>query len=236
MDRVKVRALSPLQIDRELARIRSEQEQKYPEQQLDFYMPPLRERWHEEGFDGKTASVEREHVLAALQEIDDKGVPDDAESTVYDLIEGARRYPPKLVLSLASKHATGEEFDRSLFAGGIGSRAFNLLRSLGFHIERKDFLSELLKQFFAQANEGVSLVVKGYPDSYRGLTVRVSFGKGTVAKVPWIAFLGYGQENQNGIYPVFLYYKAEQLLVLARGISDTETPAKLWASEGLLRP
>ena len=228
LDRLKVRALSPLQIDRELSRIRAEQEQKYPDQKLDFYVPPLREQWHDEGFDEKTASIEREDVLTAIREIDEKGVGEHAESTVYDLIEGARRYPPKLVLSLATKHASGEAFDRSMFAGGIGSRAFNLLRGLGFHIERKDFVSTLLTQFFAQANQAVSLVVKGYPDSYRGLAVRVSFGKGTAAKVPWIAFLGYGQENQNGIYPVFLYYKAEQLLILARGISDTARPAKLW--------
>jgi 5-methylcytosine-specific restriction protein B len=60
------------------------------------------------------------------------------------------------------------------------------------------------------------------------LAVKVGFGKGRLAKVPWISFLGYGQQNQNGIYPVFLYYKAEQLLVLARGVSDTETPTRLW--------
>ena len=60
--------------------------------------------------------------------------------------------------------------------------------------------------------------MKGYPDSYRGLDVRVSFGKGTFARVPWIAFWGTGKETE-GIYPVLLYYKANAILVLARGMS-----------------
>jgi 5-methylcytosine-specific restriction protein B len=228
MSRARVRALSPLQIDRELARIRVAEQQKMPDKPLDFYESPLKEQWQAEDFDAHTAGIEREDVLAALREIDEKGIPADAESTIYDLIHGTRRYPPKLVLSFASKHAGGNEFDRALFSGGIGSPAFNLLRSLGFHIERKDFLPALLKQFLGQASEGTSLIVKGYPDSYRGLDVRVSFGKGTLARVPWIAFLGYEQETKKGIFPVLLYYKADATLVLARGISDIAAPGVSW--------
>ena len=67
-------------------------------------------------------------------------IPPDARSTTYDLIEGQRRYPPKLVLSLASKHASGVEFDRSLFTGGEASPAFALLRKLNFHIGRKGII------------------------------------------------------------------------------------------------
>lgn len=231
MTRARVRKLTPLQIDRELAKIRAAEELKHPQQQLDFYENPLNEQWQTEDFDSQTAAVEREHVLAALKEIDDTGVPPDAESTVYDLIHGSRRYPPKLVLSLASKHAGGKAFDRSMFSGGIDSSAFSLLRTLGFHIERKDFVPGLLRQFLAQANEGSDLSVRGYADAYRGLAVRVSFGKGTPARVPWIAFLGEGQETQRGIYPALLYYRDASTLMLTRCISDTDTPGTAWPAD-----
>lgn len=92
------------------------------------------------GFEQFTKDIKREHVLKALEEIDRMGIPSDARSTTYDLIEGQHRYPPKLVLSLASKHASGVEFDRSLFTGGEVSPAFALLRKLNFHIERKDYV------------------------------------------------------------------------------------------------
>lgn len=44
----------------------------------------------------------------------------------------------------------------------------------------------------------------------------------------WFAFLGEGQEASNGIYPVILYYKDFDELVLAYGISDTNEPHAQW--------
>lgn len=38
--------LSPLGIDRELAKIRSDQQARYPGKDLDFYLPPLKELWN----------------------------------------------------------------------------------------------------------------------------------------------------------------------------------------------
>jgi hypothetical protein len=131
-------SLSPLQIDRELLQIRRAQEEKFGTKELDFYVPPLSELWSRPGFEQFTKDITREHVLKALEEIDRLGIPPGARSTTYDLVEGERRYPPKLVLSLASKHASGVEFDRSLFSGGEASPAFALLRKLNFRIERKD--------------------------------------------------------------------------------------------------
>jgi hypothetical protein len=126
-----------------------------------------------------------------------------------------------LVLSLASKYASGEDFDRSLLSGGEASRGFALLRRLGFHIERKDFVEDLLRQFLKQAEAADDLSTKSYPKSYRGLQVEVSFGKGNAAKIPWISLFGYGQKTSEGIYPVFLLYQDVSVLILAYGISET---------------
>ena len=136
--KAEVDSLSPLEIDRELLQIRRTQEEKYGTKQLDYYVPPLKELWARSGFEQFTKDITREHVLKALEEIDRKGIPPEARSTTYDLIEQQRRFPPKLVLSLASKYASGVEFDRSLFTGGEASPAFALLRKLNFHIARKD--------------------------------------------------------------------------------------------------
>jgi len=223
-----VDSLSATDIDRELLHIRRTQEEKYGTKELDFYLPPLIGIWKGGGFGEFTKDIQREHVLKALDEINRTGVPPDARSTTYDLIEGQHRYPPKLVLSIASKYASGVEFDRSLFSGGEASPAFALLRKLNFHIERKDFVESLINRFLKQAEAADDLSTKTYPKTYRGLQVAVGFGQGTFNKIPWISFLGYGQKTSEGIYPVYLFYRETGALILAYGISETKPPAHEW--------
>ncbi|WP_440447135.1 AAA family ATPase [Pseudomonas aeruginosa] len=54
--------------------------------------------------------------------------------------------------------------------------------------------------------------------------------QGNVSGIPWIAVLGEGQKVSRGIYPVFLYYKADDHLILAYGISETEAPPFGWGA------
>lgn len=83
-------------------------------------------------------NVKREHVISALAEIDRDGVPKRRESTKYDLHYNELTYPPKYVLSIATKYATGRELPASQFSGGDETNDF--LHSLGFEI-RKDGVS-----------------------------------------------------------------------------------------------
>jgi hypothetical protein len=69
------------------------------------------------------------------------------------------------LLSLACCHASGIEFDRSEFTGDEKSQTFGLLRDLGFHIERKDFVQTLLETFLKQARARRDLSTKGYPNA-----------------------------------------------------------------------
>lgn len=82
-------------------------------------------------------------------------------------------------------------------------------------------------RFLTQA-QASDLKTASYPKEYKGLRVRVSFGRGNKSNIPWIAFLGPGQEVQNGIYPVLLYYVDYQQLVLAYGLSETNKPRAQW--------
>lgn len=223
-----VNALSPLELDRTLRRVRTELEEKYGTKELDYYVPPLERLWKPQDFKTSTEGITAEHVHRAIAEIDQHGVPADAESTGYDLLYLTKRYPPKLVLSNAAKFASGEEFSRSEFTGGEDSAAFRLLRSLGFEIVPKLLLPDLLNRFLTQAKEMKSLAVAGYPTDYRGLQIKVSFGKGVQARVPWVAFLGGSNTPTKGSYPVLLFYRDAKVLIVAYGLSETHATDSLW--------
>lgn len=81
--------------------------------------------------------ITRAHVIAAIEDLDHGVTTDFSESTGYDLIHEGRRYPPKAVLGLAAYHAAAVRIGPYDFKGGESSRAFRVLRRLGFTIEPK---------------------------------------------------------------------------------------------------
>lgn len=238
LTRSQIAKMSAYEVSETIQNIRREQEEKRQTKELDFYVPPLSDEWKVDEpapqpagpnpLEELTTGLASEHVLQALDEIDRDGYPPDAKSSTYDLIYEDRRYPPKYVLSLSVKYSAGEELPRQFFSGGKDSQAFKILKKLGFHIETKVFVRELIQNFLAQADEAESLVVSEYPKSYRGLKVNVSFGKGNFAKIPWVSFTGYEQTTSEGIYPVVLYYKSISMLIVAYGISETNRPKVEW--------
>ena len=74
----------------------------------------------------------------------------------------------------------------------------------------------------------VSKLSEGFPKEYKGLEVKTGFGKGNWANVTWIGFLTEGQTIQTGIYPVYLYYRDKDVLILAYGVSETNKPNIEW--------
>lgn len=84
-----------------------------------------------------------------------------------------------------------------------------------------------LMTFLEQA-QTEDLRTKDYPGSHAGLSMRVSFGAGNQAHVPWIGLLAPGQTPTKGIYPVYLYYRAGRILILAKGVSATNPPVINW--------
>ena len=94
------------------------------------------------------SNISHQHIISALQEIDREGVRSGRHSSTYDLHHDGKKYPPKLVISIAYRYATGEELDPKSFNGGEGTDAFNLLRELGFQILPKvDPLKELIANY-----------------------------------------------------------------------------------------
>lgn len=97
-----------------------------------------------------------------------------------------------------------------------------------------EYVKELVSQSKAISEKNLpfrgnsTLFLAKYPSSYSDLAVRTSFGKGNWAAITWIGFLTEGQEIQRGIYPVFLYYRSIDTLILAYGVSATYPPKRQW--------
>jgi len=77
--------------------------------------------------------ISQEHVLLALEQIDQQGIPPNRESRKFHLHHNGRPYPPKYVISLASQYATGRALPPKEFTGGEETNRF--LRNLGFRVE-----------------------------------------------------------------------------------------------------
>ena len=91
----------------------------------------------------------------------------------------------------------------------------------------KEDIKEILNTFFDQI-EIDDHTTNAFPSFYSGLQLKVGFGFGKTAKVPWISFLGKGQEPQNGIFPVYYFFKENYRLILAYGISEENIPKLKW--------
>ena len=78
------------------------------------------------------STIEKGQVIEAMRKIDSDGIPSGRNSKKFLLEFKGKRYPPKYVISLANKFASGEELDPSTFNGGQETN--NFLKGLCFDI------------------------------------------------------------------------------------------------------
>lgn len=88
------------------------------------------------------------------------------------------------------------------------------------------YYKELIK--FLEQAKTTNLTYKDYSINYLDTLVKASFGKGSSAKIPWVSFLFGNNTTSKGIYPVYLYFKDKEILILAYGISEENTPQNNW--------
>ncbi len=174
-------------------------------------------------------AITKEHIQKALMEIDENSVPFNAHSSTYDVVVDGRRYPPKLVIEKASKYSPGESLSRKNFEGGLGTPAFQIFEKYGYTIKKKNDVNikELLTLFLNDA-ERETLKTSYYPKRYKDYLMDVSFGQGTLAERPWIAIRDKSQQIQKGIYPVYLFYRTYNKLILTYGVSENNAPDYEW--------
>ena len=91
-------------------------------------------------------------------------------------------------------------------------------------------LDKEIKDFIKQTQTD-SLKTKDYPKEFLDLKMKVSFGQGALAKVPWVALRAPDMPVSNGYNPVYLFYKEQNTLILAYGISETHIPEVSWTKD-----
>lgn len=89
--------------------------------------------------------IQKEHILQALQRIDEEGYPKKRLSNDYDVVYNGVAYPPKYVISLAGYFKDGRFLKHGSFKGGEGSKAFRILRDYGFEVLPKEETESLRK-------------------------------------------------------------------------------------------
>ncbi len=77
------------------------------------------------------------HFRRATAHIDSNGIPLERASVHYDLVMGNKKYPPKYVMSLATKFAIGKEHPASAFSA-VEARDYFLRRGYTVIDRRKE--------------------------------------------------------------------------------------------------
>lgn len=180
----------------------------------------------------------RDILIAAIQKIDKN--PDlriGRNSSTYDLIYDDKKYPPILVLSVANQLHDGKELLLNDFNNDV-KEPFKILRDYGFDIQPKLLENKPnIEEFIKIANEqttgqGTTKSAMHFARANKsekdGLNIEISFGVGRASAIPWIAFTGFQQSIKDGIYPVYLYYKEFNILILAYGVSEANSPSFNW--------
>ena len=169
----------------------------------------------------------KENLIKAIEKIDlNPELRNGRNSSTYDLIYNDKKYPPILVLSVANELNGGETLLLENFKNI--DEAFKILTENNFKIMRKELsYFEELNMFLSQAKTP-NLKTASYKKSFSNLNVKVSFGQGVSANIPWISFLREGFSTNNGIYPVYLLFKNENLLILAYGLSEENVTNYDW--------
>lgn len=77
-------------------------------------------------------NIDRGHIIRAIEDTDQKGIPPDRHSVKWSIKHKDNLYPPKYLISVANRYANGNEWDPTEFSGGDETN--NFLSSLGFKI------------------------------------------------------------------------------------------------------
>ena len=96
--------------------------------------------------------------------------------------------------------------------------------------KRQDVMIDIyptIEKFIAQSSTS-DLTTRAYIKEAYDLKFKASFGMGAPARVPWMTLLHTGQKTSKGIYPGYLLFKKENILLLTYGTSEENKPPITW--------
>ena len=93
------------------------------------------------------SAILRNHITSAATEYySGKRLDGFSKSTTYDILLENLRYPPKMIMGMAYKQATGKSITGSMFDGGLNTPCFKRLEELGFKlVPKSDRTSQFMK-------------------------------------------------------------------------------------------
>lgn len=96
--------------------------------------------------------------------------------------------------------------------------------------EEKFEFFPILKKFIDQAQTD-DQKYSSYPKTYKDFDLDIKFGQGVVSHVPYLAILKKPNRVPDGIYPVYLFYKKQNTIILSYGVSETNTTQASWPND-----
>lgn len=139
--------------------------------------------------------IQQKHILQAIEKIDIEGVPNEYQSTKFDLVFEGKFYPPKYVISLAHFFIDGNKWTRDKFSGGEETN--NFLISRGFEVVEKNPYVKPLKLYEDYTREDVQKIFAPNDKFTRGAG---SWGISGIVSIPnrigdFVFFVTYGQKQ-----------------------------------------
>ena len=119
------------------------------------------------------SDIDRQSVLAAIRYVDENGIPNTRLSRTYHLKYNEKLYPPKYLISIANKIATGHELEPFSFGGGVETNRF--LEKLGFDIVSNQSEDKLPLKTDSDQLEIVTVVIGNQSGSCPDNDVRFLF-------------------------------------------------------------
>jgi hypothetical protein len=142
-------------------------------------------------------NIKREHIIKAIEDAREVGIPKDRTSKKFLLEFEGEFYPPKYIISLANEYANGKKLGSSEFSGGKETNDF--LTILGFNIvdvsspkksfpkpfkknrevapsrachdERcpkcKESVGKLLEKIYGRVEQNYKLEIGAHPDDFK---------------------------------------------------------------------
>ncbi len=126
--------------------------------------------------------ISEQNILDALKYIDEQGVPARNKSTVYELVSSdGKKYPPKYVIAVAAKIATGREIRTDDFNA---VEAKNFFETRGYMIESTQEKYELTitAEDITSTDERFTMDDLGLGDNYKPIDVYYQRATGEAIK------------------------------------------------------
>lgn len=123
-----------------------------------------------------------EFVQKAIQYIDENGVPEQNRSTKYELImEDGKKYPPKYVIAVAAKLATGKEVQFNDF-NAVEAKGYFETRGYMIDIKQEKFEMTITEESVVSTDDRFTMDNLSLGDNYKPIDAYFQPADGDVVR------------------------------------------------------